>query len=72
MSKIFITGGAGYVGSKLVPKLIKEGHQVAVFDLMIQGEDVLDQHNNLKMVKGDIRDIDKLEKNMVPKNLFKK
>ena len=62
MSKIFITGGAGYVGSKLVPKLINEGHEVTVFDLMIYGEGVLDKHKSLTLVKGDIRDTNKLEK----------
>ena len=55
MKKIFITGGAGYVGSKLVPKLINLGHQVTVLDLMIYGEDVLDKNEKLKIIKGDIR-----------------
>lgn len=54
--KIFITGGAGYVGSKLVPKLLSLGYQVTVLDLMIYGENVLDNHKNLKKIKGDIRD----------------
>ena len=62
MKKIFITGGAGYVGSKLVPKLISLGHKVTVFDLMIYGENVLDNHQNLRKIKGDIRDINLLEK----------
>ncbi len=57
MSKIFITGGAGYVGSKLVPVLLQLGHQITVFDLMIYGENVLDDHKNLKKIKGDIRDL---------------
>ena len=55
--KIFITGGAGYVGSALVPDLLKSGHHVTVIDLMIYGNDVLDNHPNLKIVQGDIRDI---------------
>ena len=49
--KIFITGGAGYVGSKLVPKLLNLGHEVTVLDLMIYGEDVLPNHENLKKNK---------------------
>ena len=53
--KIFITGGAGYVGSMLVPKLLELGHKVSVLDLMIYGEEVLDDHINLKKIKGDIR-----------------
>ena len=36
--KILVTGGAGYVGSKLVPELIKLGHEVSVLDMMIYGE----------------------------------
>ena len=56
MKKIFITGGAGYVGSSLVPKLLKLGYSVKVLDLMIYGEDVLENHENLELIKGDIRD----------------
>ena len=59
---ILITGGAGYVGSKLVPKLLDLGNKVTVLDLMIYGEDVLEKHKNLKKIKGDIRDINLLER----------
>jgi nucleoside-diphosphate-sugar epimerase len=59
---ILITGGAGYVGSKLVPQLLKLGHKVTVLDLMIYGENVLDNHKNLKKKKGDIRNDDLLKK----------
>jgi len=60
--RIFITGGAGYVGSKLVPKLLELGHEVTVLDLMIYGENVLDNHVKLKKIKGDIRNKNLLEK----------
>ena len=60
--KIFITGGAGYVGSKLVPKLLDLGYEITVLDLMIYGENILNNHNKLKKIKGDIRNNDLLEK----------
>ena len=60
--RIFITGGAGYVGSNLVPKLLENGYEVTVLDLMLYGEDKLPQHPSLNAVKGDIRDQDLLKK----------
>ncbi len=62
MKKILITGGAGYVGSKLVPTLLENNYQVTVLDLMIYGEDVLPINKNLKIIKGDIRNIELLKK----------
>lgn len=64
MKKVFITGGAGYVGSRLVPKLLELEYGVTVLDLMIYGEDVLNDHKNLIKIKGDIRDIKKLEQSL--------
>ena len=52
---VFITGGAGYVGAMLVPRLLQEGHHVTVLDLMIYGEDVLPKNPALTVIKGDIR-----------------
>ena len=60
--KLLITGGAGYVGSALVPKLIEIGHEITILDLMIYGDNVLEDHPRLKKIKGDIRQIDLLEK----------
>ncbi len=65
LKTILVTGGAGYVGAVLVPKLLHEGYRVKVIDLYIYGDDVLAAvkgHPNLKEVKGDIRDRDLLEK----------
>ena len=62
MKNIYITGGAGYVGAVLVPKLLNKGYNVSVIDLMIYGEEVLPKHPNLKVIKGDIRDVELLKK----------
>ena len=59
---IFITGGAGYVGSALVPRLLTEGYKVTVLDLMIYGQNVIKPHKNLKIIKGDIRDQNLIKK----------
>ena len=55
-----VTGGGGYVGSLLVPKLLADGHEVTVLDLFMYGTDVFDQvifDPSLRIVKGDLRDI---------------
>ncbi len=62
LKKIFITGGAGYVGAMLAPHLANKGYEVIVFDLMIYGEDVIDHHKNISLIKGDIRDLELLKK----------
>ena len=62
MKNVFVTGGAGYVGSSLVLPLLKKGYGVTVFDLMIYGEKVLPKHENLKIIRGDIRNQELLKK----------
>ena len=69
MKKIFITGGAGYVGSSLVPNLLEIGYFVTVYDLMIYGENVIKPHKNLRMIKGDIRDQNLLRKFLVNQDI---
>lgn len=57
--KVMVTGGAGYVGSRLVPKLLEAGHDVTVLDLFIYGEEVFNgagANRELSLMKGDIRD----------------
>jgi len=59
LNRVLVTGGAGYVGAVLVPKLLEAGYKVTVLDLYLYGEDVLkDCRGNpgLREVKGDIRD----------------
>lgn len=56
---VMVTGGAGYVGSALVPKLLAEGHTVTVLDLYMYGENLFAAHRTnprFREVKGDLRD----------------
>jgi nucleoside-diphosphate-sugar epimerase len=61
---VLVTGGAGYVGSVLVPKLLAAGYGVTVLDLFLYGEDVFDsvkQHPKLRLLKGDLREAATIE-----------
>lgn len=64
IKSVFITGGAGYVGAVLVPKLLESGKRVTVLDLCIYGDDVFGayaEHENFTLVKGDMRETSLLE-----------
>ena len=67
--KIFIIGGAGYVGSALTEKLVQQGYNVTVYDLLIYGSDFLQKHKNLKIIQGDIRNYKKLENEITGHNI---
>jgi len=57
--KILITGGAGYIGSVLVPQLLVEGYKVTILDnFMYHQNSLLDvcYHSNLEIIVGDVRD----------------
>lgn len=61
---ILVTGGAGYIGSAVVRRLIQIGHNVRVVDLCLYNDepfDDLNHHPQLELVKGDIRDLDLIE-----------
>ena len=65
LKTVLVTGGAGYVGSVLVPKLLDKGYRVKVLDLYIYGDDVLApvrENPNLTEARGDIRDRSLLER----------
>jgi nucleoside-diphosphate-sugar epimerase len=55
--RVLVTGGAGYVGSNLVPKLLAAGYEVSVLDLYLYGEVFADLKSNpgLTETKGDLR-----------------
>jgi nucleoside-diphosphate-sugar epimerase len=55
--RILVTGGCGYIGNVLVPKLLGLGHEVLVADIMWFGNE-LAQAPGLTVVRGDIRDVD--------------
>lgn len=65
LNTVYVTGGGGYVGAVLVPKLLAAGYNVRVLDLFIYGEEVLSPHPNLTKIKGDLRD-DKLLQQTIP------
>lgn len=64
---IFITGGAGFIGSHLTERLVAEGYKVNIFDNLhrnaIRYSDILD-HPNVSFTKGDILDLPSLTKAM--------
>ena len=56
VKNIFITGGCGYKGSRVVPILLAKGHKVTVFDTTWFGN-YLPAHPNLKVTIGDVRNL---------------
>ena len=71
--KVLVTGGAGYIGSILVPELLKEGHEVTVLDNFLYNQNsLLDCCNNphLTIVRGDARDRKLLENHIKDKDFI--
>ena len=59
--KIFITGGAGYVGCALADYLTDNDYEVTVYDLFLYGDDVFKDKNKIHRIEGDIRNQSLLE-----------
>ncbi len=61
--KVLVIGGAGYIGSALIPKLLEKGYEVRVLDLLIFGvEPIMNfwHHPNLEIIQADFRQVDKV------------
>ncbi len=72
MSRILITGGAGYIGSMLCTKLVESGHHVTAVDLLKYDQGSLNHlyfYKNFKLIRDDIRK-KSLIKSLVKKNDF--
>ena len=57
--RILVTGGAGYIGTSLVPALLNRNYKVCVIDNLMYGQNVLLEHHineNYSFIYGDIRD----------------
>ena len=69
--RVFITGGAGFIGSHLCDALLKEGHQVSILDNMSTGSAANIAHikDQIEIHQGDIRDVALVEKAMAPADL---
>ena len=64
---VYVTGGGGYVGAVLVPKLLAAGYEVRCLDLFIYGQDVFPDcadNPGLKLIQGDMRDLDLLKQTL--------
>ncbi len=72
MSKVLITGGAGYIGSMLATELLNDNHKVTIIDLMKYDKGSLNHlyfHKNFKLINEDIRNI-KIMKKLVSSHEF--
>jgi UDP-glucose 4-epimerase len=68
---VFITGGAGFIGSHLCDVLLAKGHRVSILDNMSTGSTSNIDHitNKIEIHNGDIRDVALVEKLMAPADL---
>ncbi len=56
--KILITGGAGFIGSNLAKRLVKDGHEIVILDSLLRGNKLdKETYSQVKFIKGDVRDL---------------
>ncbi len=67
--KILVTGGAGFIGSHLVDRLIKDGHQVTIIDNLSTGYK-RNLNHQAKFIQADIRNLTQIKKNFVGKDFI--
>ena len=71
--KILVTGGAGYIGSVLVPELLKSNHQVTVIDNFLYDQRSLNmccQYKNFELINSDVRDFSRYDKSLKSADLI--
>ena len=69
--EILITGGAGYIGSTLIPLLLRDNHKVTVLDNLLHGPDPIlpfFRYQNFKFIRGDVRDFKTVQSAMAGKD----
>jgi nucleoside-diphosphate-sugar epimerase len=60
---VLVIGGAGYIGSSLLPKLLKSGYKVRLFDCFMYGDEPIAacrDHQNLEIIRADFRQVDQV------------
>ena len=61
--RVLVIGGGGYIGSALLPKLLKDGYQVRLLDMLLYGNEPISnvlKHPNLEVIQDDFRQVDRL------------
>jgi nucleoside-diphosphate-sugar epimerase len=61
--RILVIGGAGFIGSALLPKLLERGYEVRLLDLLLYGTESIDKylsHPNLQLIQADFRQVDRV------------
>lgn len=61
--RVLVIGGAGYIGSALIPKLLAQGYRVRLLDMLLYGPDPIQaiaDHSHLEVIEADFRQVDKV------------